>query len=168
MIEKLIHFSVKNKLIVGLFTLAVAAYGVFSMFKLPLDAVPDITNNQVQIVTTSPSLAPQEVEQFITQPLELAMANIPGMEDIRSISRFGLSVITVVFDEDVPMLEARQYVKEQLDMARGDIPESLGDPQMMPITTGLGEIYQYVLTVDSTYSGHYSAMELRTLQNLDR
>lgn len=165
MIEKLIHFSVKNKLIVGLFTLAVAAYGVFSMFKLPLDAVPDITNNQVQIVTTSPSLAPQEVEQFITQPLELAMANIPGMEDIRSISRFGLSVITVVFDEDVPMLEARQYVKEQLDMARGDIPESLGDPQMMPITTGLGEIYQYVLTIDSTYSGHYSAMELRTLQD---
>jgi len=154
MIEKLIRFSVKNKLIVGLVILAIAGVGVYSMLKLPLklplDAVPDITNNQVQIVTSSPSLAPQEVEQFITQPLELSMANIPDVEDIRSISRFGLSVITVVFDEDVPILRARQYVKEQLDIASGDIPQGLGTPQMMPITTGLGEIYQYVLTVDST------------------
>lgn len=165
MIEKLVGFSVKNKLIVGLLIAAIAGLGVYSMFKLPWDAVPDITNNQVQIVTSSPSLASQEVEQFITQPLELSMANIPGVIDIRSISRFGLSVITIVFEEDIPMLDARQYVKEQLDIASDVIPSGMGTPQMMPITTGLGEIYQYVLTVDSAYADHYDAMELRTIQD---
>jgi cobalt-zinc-cadmium resistance protein CzcA len=165
MIEKLVGFSVKNKLIVGLMTLAIAGGGIYSMFKLPLDAVPDITNNQVQIVTSSPSLASQEVEQFITQPLEFSMANIPGVEDIRSISRFGLSVITIVFEDDIPVLKARQYVKEQLDMAAESIPTGMGKPQMMPITTGLGEIYQYVLTVDPKFENQYNAMELRTIQD---
>ncbi len=165
MIEKVIHFSVKNKLIIGLLVLGLIATGIYSMQKLPIDAVPDITNNQVQVVTTSPSLAPQEVEQFITFPVEMAMANLPGVEEVRSVSRFGLSLVTVVFEEDVPILEARQLVKEQIDVASGEIPSTLGSPELMPITTGLGEIYQYVLRVDSAHSGRYDAMELRTIQD---
>lgn len=165
MISHIIRFSVKNKLMVMIGIIALIITGVYSMAKLPLDAVPDITNNQVQIVTTSSSLAPQEVEQFITFPVENAMANIPGVEDIRSISRFGLSVVTVVFKEDVPILEARQFVKEQIDIASKDIPNELGMPEMMPITTGLGEIYQYVLQVDSAYAEEYDNIELRTIQD---
>lgn len=165
MIEQIVRFSVKNKLIVGLLVLALIAAGVYSMQKLPVDAVPDITNNQVQIVTTSPSLAPQEVEQSITFPVEMAMANLPGVEEIRSVSRFGLSLVTVVFEEDVPVLEARQLVKEQIDVAKAEIPASLGNPELMPITTGLGEIYQYVLEVDSAYRNQYDSIELRTIQD---
>lgn len=150
---------------IGLFVLALIITGIFSMQKLPVDAVPDITNNQVQIVTTSSSLAPQEVEQFITFPVEMSMANIPGAEEIRSISRFGLSVVTVVFEEDIPIMKARQFVKEQIDIAQQQIPASLGTCEMMPITTGLGEIYQYTLQVDSAYRNKYSPMELRTIQD---
>lgn len=165
MIEKIIAFSVRNKLIIGLFILALIAGGISAMTKLAVDAVPDITNNQVQVVTTSTSLAPQEVEQFITFPLEMSLANIPNVTEIRSISRFGLSVITVVFEEDIPILHARQYVKEQIDIARQEIPTEMGTPEMMPITTGLGEIYQYTLTVDSSYSEQYDIMQLRTIQD---
>ncbi len=165
MIENIIRFSVKNKLIVGLFVLALIGMGVYSMSKLPVDAVPDITNNQVQIVTSSPSLAPQEVEQLITYPVEKSVANIPGVEEIRSISRFGLSIVTVVFEEDVPIMKARQFVGEQLTIAQQQIPESLGSCEMMPITTGLGEIYQYTLEVDSAYHDQYDPMELRTIQD---
>lgn len=165
MIENIIRFSVKNKLIVGLFVLALIGMGVYSMSKLPVDAVPDITNNQVQIVTSSPSLAPQEVEQLITYPVEKSVANIPGVEEVRSISRFGLSIVTVVFEEDVPIMKARQFVGEQLAIAQQQIPESLGSCEMMPITTGLGEIYQYTLEVDSAYSDQYDPMELRTIQD---
>lgn len=165
MIENIIRFSVKNKLIVGLFVLALMGMGIYSMSKLPVDAVPDITNNQVQIVTSSPSLAPQEVEQLITYPVEKSVANIPGVEEIRSISRFGLSIVTVVFEEDIPIMRARQFVSEQLTIAQQQIPESLGTCEMMPITTGLGEIYQYTLEVDSAYRDHYDPMELRTIQD---
>ena len=165
MIEKIIAFSVKNKLIIGLMTIGLIAGGIFSMQQLPIDAVPDITNNQVQIVTASSSLAPQEVEQFITFPVEMAMANIPDVVETRSISRFGLSVVTVVFEEHVDIMRARQFVKEQLDVARSEIPAELGNPEMMPITTGLGEIYQYTLQVDSAYKNHYSSMELRSIQD---
>lgn len=165
MIEKIIAFSVKNKLIIGLFTLALVIGGIAAMTKLPVDAVPDITNNQVQIVTSSSSLAPQEVEQFITFPIEMAMANIPQVSEIRSISRFGLSVVTVVFEDDVPTLNARQFVKEQIDIAKQEIPSEMGSPEMMPITTGLGEIYQYTLQVDSNYQKNYDIMELRTIQD---
>lgn len=165
MIEKLVRFSVKNKLIIAIAVLAISGLGIFSMLHLPLDAIPDITNNQVQVVTSSPSLAPQEIEQFITQPIELSMTNIPGVQNVRSISRFGLSVITIVFDEATPTMEARQYVKEQLDIANEDIPVELGSPQMMPITTGLGEIYQYVLTIDPEYADKYDNMELRSIQD---
>lgn len=146
-------------------TLGLIVGGIFSMQKLPIDAVPDITNNQVQIVTASSSLAPQEVEQFITFPVEMAMANIPSVVEIRSISRFGLSVVTVVFEEHVEIMRARQFVKEQLDVARNEIPAELGNPEMMPITTGLGEIYQYTLQVDSAFQDHYSSMELRSIQD---
>ena len=142
-----------------------ALYGIYSMQNIPIDAVPDITNNQVQVVTTSPSLAPQEVEQFITSPVEMAMANIPDVTDIRSISRFGLSVVTIVFKDKVPILDARQFVKEQIGIAEADIPSELGKPEMMPITTGLGEIYQYTLQVDPEYVHAYDAMKLRTIQD---
>ena len=132
---------------------------------LPIDAVPDITNNQVQIVTVSPTLAPQEVEQLITFPIEIAMSNIMNVEEIRSVSRFGLSLVTVVFKESVPTLDARQLINEQIQTVMGDIPAELGTPELMPITTGLGEIYQYVLKVEPGYEKQYDAMELRTIQD---
>jgi cobalt-zinc-cadmium resistance protein CzcA len=165
MIEKLIHLSVKNKLVVGLLTLGLIIGGIFSLSKLPIDAVPDITNNQVQVVTVANSLAPQEVEQFITYPIEVSVSNIPNVTEIRSISRYGLSVITIVFEDRVPILEARQFVKEQLSLAAEEIPSGMGSPELMPITTGLGEIYQYVLEVDPAFADKYDAMELRTIQD---
>lgn len=155
----------ENKLIIGLLIVTLIIGGIYSMRQLPVDAVPDITNNQVQIVTTSGSLAPQEVEQLITFPVEMAMANLPDVEEIRSISRFGLSVVTVVFEEDVPIMKARQFVSEQISIAQQEIPQELGVCEMMPITTGLGEIYQYTLQVDSSYADQYSPMELRTIQD---
>jgi cobalt-zinc-cadmium resistance protein CzcA len=136
MLQQLISFSIKNKVIVLLFTAALALWGIFSLMSLPIDAVPDITNNQVQVVTTSPSLAPQEVEKFITYPVELSMANIQHVEQIRSISRYGLSVVTIVFDEDFPVLQARQLVSEKLQSISSEIPPEIGVPALMPITTG--------------------------------
>lgn len=165
MIKAIIEFSVRNKLIILLLVAGLIGAGFFTLSRLPIDAVPDITNNQVQIVTVSGSLAPQEVEQFITYPVEIAVANIPDVTEIRSISRFGLSVVTVVFEPGVPILQARQYVKEQLGMAEQEIPPGLGTPELMPITTGLGEIYQYVLRVKPGYEDQYSPMELRTIQD---
>lgn len=135
------------------------------MLTLPVDAVPDITNNQVQIVTVSPTLAPQEVEQLITMPIEISMRNIMKVKSIRSVSRFGLSLVTVVFDESVPTLAARQLINEQIQAVSGEIPPELGTPELMPITTGLGEIYQYVLKVKPGYEKKYDAMELRTIQD---
>lgn len=144
---------------------ALAGAGIYSMRQLAVDAVPDITNNQVQVVTTSPSLAAEEVERLITYPIEMAMGYVPGVTEVRSISRFGLSVITIVFDDNIPVLQTRQYVQEQLKLAAAEIPPHLGAPEMMPITTGLGEIYQYTLQVDSAHSQDYTAMELRTIQD---
>lgn len=135
------------------------------MMTLPIDAVPDITNNQVQIVTVSPTLAPQEVEQLITFPIEIAMSNIMNVEEIRSVSRFGLSLVTVVFKESVPTLQARQLIGEQIQAVAGEIPPELGTPELMPVTTGLGEIYQYTLEVAPGYEDKYDAMELRTIQD---
>ena len=165
MFKAILKFSVKKKLFVGLTTLFLLIGGIYSMLTLPVDAVPDITNNQVQIVTISPTLAPQEVEKLITMPVEIAMRNIMNVTDIRSVSRFGLSVVTVVFKENVPTLAARQLVSEQIRAVSGEIPPELGEPEMMPITTGLGEIYQYVLKVDPKYKNEYNAMELRTIQD---
>ena len=165
MFNAILRFSVKKKLFVGLTTLFLLIGGIYSMLTLPIDAVPDITNNQVQIVTVSPTLAPQEVEQLITMPVEIAMSNIMNVTEIRSVSRFGLSVVTVVFKENVPTLDARQLVNEQIQTVSGEIPSELGAPELMPITTGLGEIYQYVLKVAPGYEDKYDAMELRTIQD---
>ena len=165
MFESIVRFSIKKKLFVALTTLFLIIGGIYSALTLPIDAVPDITNNQVQIVTVSPTLAPQEVEQLITMPIETAMSNIMNVTEIRSVSRFGLSLVTVVFKESVPTLEARQLINEQIQTVAGDIPEELGTPELMPITTGLGEIYQYVLKVDDAHKDNYDAMELRTIQD---
>jgi heavy metal efflux system protein len=165
MFKAIVRFSIKKKLFVGLTTLFLLIGGIYAMMTLPIDAVPDITNNQVQIVTVSPTLAPQEVEQLITMPIEIAMSNIMNVEDIRSVSRFGLSVVTVVFKESVPTLDARQLINEQIQSVAGEIPSELGMPEMMPITTGLGEIYQYILKVESGYENKYDAMELHTIQD---
>ncbi|WP_020526915.1 CusA/CzcA family heavy metal efflux RND transporter [Flexithrix dorotheae] len=165
MINKIIRFSINNKLVVGLFTFLWIGVGIYSLRQLPIDAVPDITNNQVQVVTISPSLAPQEVEKFITYPIEISMANVPGVIEIRSISRFGLSVVTIVFKDNIPVLEARQLVGENLNIAKGEIPENLGSPELMPITTGLGEIFQYTVDIKPGYESKYNATDLRTIQD---
>jgi heavy metal efflux system protein len=165
MFEKIINYSVKNKLIVFLGVLALIIGGWTSLRQIAIDAVPDITNNQVQVVTVASTLAAEEVEQYVTYPIEAVMANIPGVTELRSISRYGLSVITIVFEDKMDIMKARQFVGEQIQLAASDIPPELGVPEMMPITTGLGEIYQYVLTVDDAYKDHYSDMDLRTFQD---
>ncbi len=165
MLEKIIDFSVKNKLIVILFTFTIAAFGLYSIFKIPLGAVPDITNNQVQVITTSGNLSTQEIEQFITAPVEMEMANLPGVNEIRSISKFGISVVTVVFDEKLGTYLPRQLIAEKIKSASANIPEVYGSPEMGPISTGLGEIYQYVLDVKPGFEEKYTAMDLRTIQD---
>ena len=165
MLEEIVHFAVKKKLFIALTTIFLLAGGIYSLLTLPVDAVPDITNNQVQIVTVSPTLAPQEVEQLITMPIEIAMSNIMNVTEIRSVSRFGLSLVTIVFEESVPTLQARQLINEQIQSVAAEIPSELGTPELMPITTGLGEIYQYVLKVDDAHKDMYDAMELRTIQD---
>ena len=165
MIERIIRFSIHNKLIIGLFTLLLAVWGVYSLFTIPINAVPDITNNQVQVITVSPTLAAQEVEQYITQPVELSMRNLPGVIDIRSVSRFGLSVVTVVFEDNMGIYKPRQLVSEQLKEAEENIGAGLGTPGMGPISTGLGEIYQYTVEAKPGYNDRYNATELRTIQD---
>ncbi|MFN5444087.1 MAG: CusA/CzcA family heavy metal efflux RND transporter [Crocinitomicaceae bacterium] len=165
MLDKIILFSIKNKFVIGLFTLALIAIGSYSLVKLPIDALPDITNNQVQIITTSPTLATQEVEQFITYPIEQAVKPIPNIVELRSISRFGLSVITVVFEEDVDIYWARAQINERLKSAENSIPKRLGSPEIAPVSTGLGEIYQYVVFPKKGYEKKYSATDLRTIQD---
>ncbi|MEZ5040469.1 MAG: CusA/CzcA family heavy metal efflux RND transporter [Saprospiraceae bacterium] len=165
MIDHIIRFSIQQKLIVGLLVAAMVGWGMYSLQHLPLDAVPDITDNQVQVITNAPTLAAQEVEQLITYPLEMAMGNIPKVIEIRSVSRFGLSVITVVFEEDMNVYLARQLIDERIKTVQNQIPPGLGQPEMGPITTGLGEIYQYVIYPAVGYEDQYSAMELRSLQD---
>ena len=137
MFDKIIAYSIKNKFVIGLLVAALIVWGLFSLRQLPIDAVPDITNNQVQVITLSPTLATQEIEQFITTPIELALQNIQQLVEIRSISRFGLSVITVVFEEDMDIYLSRQLVSEYLKEAESNIPTGLGTPEMAPISTGL-------------------------------
>ena len=165
MFDTIITYSVKNKFVIGLLVFALIIWGIFSLKQLPIDAVPDITNNQVQIITSSPTLATQEVEQFITTPVELSLQNIQQVLEIRSISRFGLSVVTVVFEEEMDLYLARQLVTENLKTAEDNIPKSLGTPEMSPISTGLGEIFQYVVLPDSGYEDQYSLTDLRTIQD---
>ena len=165
MFERIISFSVNNKLVVALGVIALIIWGVVSFRDLPIDAVPDITNNQVQVVTLAPSLAPQEVERIITMPIELTLASIPGITEQRSISRFGLSVITLVFDDDVDVYWARAQVDQRLIEVQSQIPQGTATPMLAPITTGLGEIFQYTLRVKQGYEARYSTMELRSIQD---
>ncbi len=165
MLDRIIHLSIKNKLIVGVMTLALIIWGIWSATKLPVDALPDVTNNQVQVITRAPTLAAQEVEQFITYPVERALSNIQGIEEMRSFSRFGLSVITVVFKENIDIYFARQLIAEKLKNAEAEISKDLGTPEMGPVTTGLGEIYQYVIHPKKGSEQKYSAMDLRTMQD---
>ncbi|SFF36429.1 CusA/CzcA family heavy metal efflux RND transporter [Thermoflexibacter ruber] len=165
MLDRIIHFSIYHKFIIGLFTLALVLWGGYALTQLPIDAVPDITNNQVQVVTYSPSLAAQEVERLITFPVEQTMMSIPYMEEMRSISRFGLSVLTIVFKEDIDIYWARQQVFERIQQAQNQIPAGVGVPELMPITTGLGEIYQYVIHPKKGYEKKYSLADLRTIQD---
>jgi cobalt-zinc-cadmium resistance protein CzcA len=165
MFDKLIGFSIRNKMVIGLFTIALIVWGIYSFKKLPIDALPDITNNQVMVMTVAPTVAAQEVESFITNPLEISMSNLPDIKEIRSISRFGLSVITVVFDDKVETHVARQLVAEKIKQAQEQIPEGLGQPEMGPITTGLGEIYQYTVHAKKGYEDKFTAQDLRTIQD---
>lgn len=163
MINALIKCSVGNRLIVLLLVAIMAAAGVYSLLNLPIDAVPDVTNVQVQILTSAPSLAPLEIERQVTFPVETAMSGLPDVEEIRSVSKFGLSAVTVVFEDSVDTYFARQLVQERLSQAREQIPESIGSPEMGPISTGLGEIYQYELKAAS--GSEYDATALRTIQD---
>ncbi|MFT7545915.1 MAG: cobalt-zinc-cadmium resistance protein CzcA, partial [Gammaproteobacteria bacterium] len=165
MFDKIISYSINNKFVIGILVATLILWGLFSLSRLPIDAVPDITNNQVQIITSSPSLATQEVEQFITTPIELSLQNIQQLVEIRSISRFGLSVVTVVFDEEMDTYLARQLVSEHIKIAKENIPEGLGSPEMSPIATGLGEIYQYVVFAKEGYEEKFNLSELRTTQD---
>lgn len=152
-------------MIIGLLTLALIIWGSYSVTKLPIDAVPDITNNQVQVITVSPSLAAEDIERLVTFPVEQTMANIPGIEEVRSFSRFGLSVVTIVFKDEIDVYWARQQVNERLNEAKTIIPQGVGIPELAPVTTGLGEIYQYVIHTKKGYEKKYSPMELRTIQD---
>lgn len=165
MLDKIIHYSIKNKLVIGLFTLALIAWGSYSLTQLPIDAVPDITNNQVQIITVAPSQSALDIERLVTFPVEQTMATIPNVQEIRSFSRFGLSVVTIVFHDNVDVYWARQQVNERLTMAANQIPPGVGTPEMAPVTTGLGEIYQYIVRAENGYEDKFDAMELRSIQD---
>ena len=165
MLEKIIAFSLKNKLIILLFTLGVFGFGIFSIFQISIGAVPDVTNNQVQVITTSRNLSTQDIEQFITYPVEIEMANLPGVKEIRSISKFGLSVVTIVFDDNLGTYLPRQLIAEKIKSASEKIPDGFGTPEMGPITTGLGEIYQYTLEVKPEFKDNYTVADLRTIQD---
>ena len=165
MINKIIDFSINNKFIIGLLTLTIIGAGIWSMTKVPIDAVPDITNNQVQVITQSPNLGTEDIEQIVTYPVEVAMSNLPNVEEIRSISRFGLSVVTIVFSDDMGTYLPRQLVAEKLNEVKEQIPAGFGEPTMGPISTGLGEIYQYTLKVKPEYQDKYSISDVRTMQD---
>ena len=170
MIKRIIDFSLDNRFLIIVLWLLLVAVGINSMRTLPIDAVPDVTNVQVQVLTNSPGLAPEEVEKFITFPVETAMSGLPRIEEIRSVSKFGLSAVTLVFEEGTDIYWARQLVGERLTEARDEIPEGYGEPEMGPISTGLGEIYQFEVKGDPACpqggpdtEACYSPMELRTM-----
>lgn len=164
-LDTIIKFSIKNKIVIGIMTLLLIVWGVWSATRLPIDAVPDITNNQVQIITVCPTLAGQEVEQLVTFPIEQSIATVPNIEETRSISRFGLSVITVVFKDKVDIYFARQLINERLKQAEENIPKGIGTPELAPVSTGLGEVYQYILHPKKGSEKKYNAKDLRTMQD---
>ncbi|MDT0649033.1 CusA/CzcA family heavy metal efflux RND transporter [Autumnicola edwardsiae] len=165
MLDKIIDFSINNKFIIGLLTLVLIGFGMWSMSQVPIDAQPDVTNNQVQVISQAPNLGTEDIEQFVTYPVEVAMSNLPGVLEIRSVSRFGLSVVTIVFEDDMGTYLPRQLVGEKLRAVEEEIPEGFGNTFMGPISTGLGEIYQYTLEVAEPYKEEYSLAELRTIQD---
>lgn len=165
MLARIIKFSLTHKLIIFIFTAVIVGFGIFSLTNISIGAVPDVTNNQVQVITTSQNLSTQDIEQFITYPVELEMANLPGVSEIRSVSKFGLSVVTIVFEENMGTYLPRQLIAEKIKSASEKIPKGFGTPQMGPITTGLGEIYQYILDTKPGFENKYSARELRTIQD---
>ena len=165
MLDRIIQWSISNKFLVALFIAAWVGLGIYSLANLPIGAVPDVTNNQVQVITTSRNLATEDVEKFLTYPIELEMANLPGIKEIRSISKFGLSVVTLVFEEDMGTYLPRQLIAERLKIAEERIPAGFGKPIMGPISTGLGEIYQYIIDVKPGYEDRYSITDLRTIQD---
>ena len=164
MFQKIIRFSIENKLLIGAITLLWVIWGVWSLCHLPFDATPDITNNQVQIIVTSPSSGAEEMEQNVTTPIEMALANIPRVTERRSISRSGMAVITLVFDDRADNYWARELVNQQLTAVRNDLPSN-ADVELAPISTGLGEIYQYTIHTEKGYEDRYSLTELRTIQD---
>ncbi len=162
MIESILRWSLRNRLLVILGALLLVGVGLDAMRRLPIDAVPDVTNVQVQVLTSSPALGPEEVERFITSPVEIAMSGLPGLEEVRSVSRFGLSAVTVVFEDGTDIYFARQQVNERLQAARENIPPGYGDPEMGPLSSGLGEIFQFEVRGEGK-----SSMELRTILEWD-
>jgi cobalt-zinc-cadmium resistance protein CzcA len=165
MLTKIIEFSLKSKFFIILMLSFIVGFGIYSLTNISVGAVPDITNNQVQVITTSRSLSTIDVEQFITYPVELEMSNLPGVKEIRSVSKFGLSVVTVIFEDDMGTYLPRQVLAEKLKNIEETIPKNFGTPTMGPITTGLGEIYQYTLETKPGYEDEFSVMELRSIQD---
>ncbi|MCH5307436.1 MAG: efflux RND transporter permease subunit [Prevotella sp.] len=165
MFHRIIKFSIVHKLVIGIFTIILIAWGSWSLSQLPFDSTPDITNNQVQVISQAPSMGAQEVEQLITTPIEMALANIPEVTERRSISRSGLSVITLVFNDDVDVYWAREQVSQSLREAEEQVSSSLATIGMAPISTGLGEIYHYTIRPEKGYEDRYSLEEIRELQD---
>ena len=164
MFQKLITYSIRHKLVVGVLSIALAIWGVWSLMNLPFDSTPDITDNQVQVITQAPSLGAQEVEQYVTTPVEMALANIPRIQERRSISRSGLSVITLVFDDAADIYWARSQVSQVVEQLEKELPKNT-ETEMGPIATGLGEIYHYTILVKEGYEHKYSLTQLRTMQD---
>ncbi|MEQ1624787.1 MAG: efflux RND transporter permease subunit, partial [Sediminibacterium sp.] len=165
MLNAIIQFSIRNKLVIALFVIGLIGYGTIQVTKLPIDAVPDITNNQVQVITIAPSFGATDIERLITFPIEQANNNISGLKEIRSFSRFGLSLVTIVFDDATDVYWARQQVSERLQKVQAIIPQGIGIPELGPVSTGLGEIYQYVVRPKDGYENKYNETELRTIQD---
>jgi cobalt-zinc-cadmium resistance protein CzcA len=165
MLNSIIRFSITNKLVIGILVIALLAWGGYSVTQLPIDAVPDITNNQVQILTVAPSQSALDIERLVTFPVEQAVATIPEIEEVRSFSRFGLSVVTVVFKENVDVYWARQQIAERMNNIKSIIPPEVGTPVLAPVSTGLGEIYQYIVRPKKGYESKYSVTDLRTIQD---
>lgn len=164
MFQKLITYSIRHKLVIGVLSIALAIWGVWSLMHLPFDSTPDITDNQVQVITQAPSLGAQEVEQYVTTPVEMALANIPRIQERRSISRSGLSVITLVFDDAADIYWARSQVSQVVEQLEKELPKNT-ETEMGPIATGLGEIYHYTILVKEGYEHKYSLTQLRTMQD---
>jgi len=167
MFQKLITYSIRHKLVVGVFTIALVIWGIVSLIHLPFDSTPDITDNQVQVITQAPSLGAQEVEQYVTTPVEMALANIPELKERRSISRSGLSVITLVFDDDADIYWARSQVSQMLTQVEKDLPKD-AETEMGPIATGLGEIYHYTVRAEKGYPGRSGSERLGRLREAIR